>query len=174
TGGSSPLSPSSPGRGGGTTPIKGATETPGSTTAPTTTTGTQGTGTTGGTSSSGGGSGGGSSNKATIVIEAAFPEDKASMQDYLPKLMDNLAVNAQPSIPGRLNINQAPRALLAGIPNFTPEMVDQVLSNRDVAMSQQHPEQKYETWLLSNGIVDLATMKKLMPLVTGGGSIYRA
>jgi type II secretory pathway component PulK len=148
--------------GGGSSP--GA---PAGTIAPT---GTQGTGTTGGTGSSGGSS----SNKATIVIEAAFPEDKASMQDYLPKLMDNLAVNAQPSIPGRLNINQAPRALLAGIPNFTPEMVDQVLSNRDVAMSQQHPEQKYETWLLSNGIVDLATMKKLMPLVTGGGSIYRA
>ncbi|HEX5471744.1 MAG TPA: hypothetical protein VFW73_07640, partial [Lacipirellulaceae bacterium] len=36
------------------------------------------------------------------------------------------------------------------------------------------PEQKYETWLLTDGLVDLSTMKKLMPLVTGGGSVYRA
>ena len=53
-------------------------------------------------------------------------------------------------------------------------MVDQIISNRDVTMGTQRPEQKYETWLLSDGIVDLKTMKQLMPLVTGGGSVYRA
>ena len=96
------------------------------------------------------------------------------MQDYLPKLMDNLAVNAAPSIPGRLNINQAPRALLAGVPGFTSDIVDQIIANRDVAMGEQRPEQKYETWILTAGYVDLAAMKKLMPLVTAGGSVYRA
>jgi type II secretory pathway component PulK len=119
-----------------------------------------------------GGSGG---NKSSlIVIEPAFPNDRAAMTTYLPKLMDNLAVNASPTIPGRLNINQASRILLAGIPYFTSDQVDQILSNRDVTMGQQHPEQKYETWLLSDSVVELAMMKKLMPLVTGGGSVYRA
>ncbi len=96
------------------------------------------------------------------------------MSTYLPKLMDNLAVNAAPSIPGRLNVNQAPRALLNGVPGFTPEMVDQIISHRDVTMGTQKPEQKYETWLLTDGVVDLKIMKQLMPLVTGGGSVYRA
>jgi type II secretory pathway component PulK len=160
------------GNGGGSG--SGSTKQTGSPGGTSTTTGTTGTQTTGGSGNGGSSRSGGGSNNSRIVVEAAFPDDKASMQDYLPKLMDNLAVNAQPSIPGRLNINQAPRALLAGIPNFTPEMVDQVISNRDVSMSQQRPEQKYETWLLSDGIVDLATMKKLMPLITGGGSVYRA
>jgi hypothetical protein len=88
--------------------------------------------------------------------------------------MDNLAVNASPTIPGRLNINQAPRALLAGIPGLTSTAVDQIISNRDVTLGQQRPEQTNETWLLSSQIVDLAQMKKLMALVTTKGSVYRA
>jgi hypothetical protein len=96
------------------------------------------------------------------------------MQSYLPKLMENLAVNAAPTIPGRLNINQAPRALIAGIPGLPPTAVEQIISSRDVTIGQQRPEQKHETWLLQNSIVDLATMKKLMSLVTTGGSVYRA
>jgi type II secretory pathway component PulK len=132
-------------------------------------------------SSSGSGSGSGSGSESggddknsRVVIEPAFPNEKGAMANYLPKLMDNLAVNSAPSIPGRLNINQAPRALLAGVPGFTQEMVDQVISHRDVTMGTQRPEQKFETWLLTDGVVDLKTMKQLMPLVTGGGSVYRA
>src|SRR5204862_553979 len=97
---------------------------------------------------SSGGSSSGGNNNSRIVIEPAFPNDPAAMATYLPKLMDNIAVNASATIPGRLNINQASRILLAGIPYFTSDEVDQILSNRDVTMGQQHPEQKYETWLL--------------------------
>jgi type II secretory pathway component PulK/DNA uptake protein ComE-like DNA-binding protein len=114
------------------------------------------------------------SNNSRVVIAPAFPNEKSAMATYLPKLMDNLAVNAAPSIPGRLNINQAPRALLTGVPGFTPEMVDQIISHRDLTMGTQKPEQKYETWLLTDDVVDLKTMKQLMPMVTGGGSVYRA
>jgi hypothetical protein len=96
------------------------------------------------------------------------------MQRYLPKLMDNLAVNASPVIPGRLNINQAPRRLLAGVPGLTSTAVDQIISNRDVTLGQQRPEQTHETWLLTGGIVKLDEMKKLMALVTTGGNVYRA
>jgi type II secretory pathway component PulK len=124
--------------------------------------------------SAGPGNAGGDDKNSRVVIEAAFPNDKSAMSTYLPKLMDNCAVNAAPSIPGRLNINQAPRALLLGVPGFTPEMVDQIISHRDVTMGTQRPEQKYETWLLTDDVVDLKTMKQLMPLVTGGGSVYRA
>jgi len=127
----------------------------------------------GGTGGSGEGQSG-SGSDSRVVIEPAFPNDKSAMQAYLPKLMDNLAVNASKSIPGRLNINQAPRVLLLGVPGLTPDKVDQILSHRDVTLGQQHPEQKYETWLLSQDIVDLETMKKLMSLVTAGGSVYRA
>ncbi len=107
------------------------------------------------------------------VVDTPFKSDRASMQSYLPKLMDNLGVNAQPSIPGRLNINQAPRRLLLGVPGLA-EVADRIIANRDVEVGSDRPEQRYETWLLSEGVVDLAKMKKLMPLVTSGGNVYRA
>ena len=118
--------------------------------------------------------GGGGENNSRVVIDPAFPNEPGSMQTYLPKLMENLAVNASPTIPGRLNINQAPRALLAGIPGLGPSAVDRIIANRDVTIGEQRPEQKYETWLLQDSIVDLATMKKLMSIITSGGDVYRA
>jgi len=96
------------------------------------------------------------------------------MDSYLTKLMDNLTVNPATSIPGRLNINQAPRRLLAGIPGLTGTQVEQIIANRDVTLGQLRPEQAHETWLLTDGIVELDRMKKLMALVTAGGSVYRA
>ncbi len=118
--------------------------------------------------------GGGGDKNSRVVIDPAFPNDPGSMQTYLPKLMENLAVNASPTIPGRLNINQAPRALIVGIPGLDPSAVDQIIADRDVTIGQQRPEQRYETWLLQDGIVDLAVMKKLMSIVTSGGNVYRA
>ena len=49
---------------------------------------------------------------------------------YMPILMDNVAVNAQPTIPGRININQAPRAILVGIPGMEETIVDEILNQR--------------------------------------------
>jgi len=108
------------------------------------------------------------------VVAAAFAEDTNSMRDYLPKLFENLAVNAAPSIPGRININQAPRALLLGIPGLDSNMVEQIIGNRQPEPAAERPDHAYETWLLTDGVVDLATMKRLMPIVTAGGDVYRA
>ena len=107
-------------------------------------------------------------------VESPFKNDASAMRDYLPKLFDNFAVNAAPSIPGRLNINQAPRPLLLGIPGLDVNAVDQIIANRRPDANGERPDQAYETWPLTDGIVDLETMKKLMPLVTAGGNVYRA
>jgi type II secretory pathway component PulK len=128
----------------------------------------------GGGQGRGSGGGGGQNNNSKIVVKSVFPDEPGAMQRYLPKLMDNLAVNAAPTIPGRLNVNQAPRNLLSGVPGLTPTAVEQILADRDVTLGQQRPEQVHETWLLSDGIVKLEEMKKLMPLVTTGGNVYRA
>ncbi len=127
------------------------------------------------TPSEGGGQGsqGEANNNSRIVVNEVFAKDPASMKSYLAKLMDNIAVNADRSIPGRLNINQAPRQLLIGIPNLSPNAVDQIISQRDVTLGQQQPDQIHETWILTEGIVELGQMKKLISLVTTGGSVYR-
>ena len=41
-------------------------------------------------------------------------------------------------------------------------------------MQDSSSDRRYETWMLTEGIVPLATMKAIWPYVNGGGSIYRA
>lgn len=113
------------------------------------------------------------------IVEMAFPDDPGSMGVYLPLLMENLTAGGQDVIPGRLNVNQAPRVLLEGISQalptaLPPQAVEQILANRSFEPAIDQPDQVYETWLLTTGVVTLEEMKQLMPLVTSGGDIYRA
>jgi DNA uptake protein ComE-like DNA-binding protein len=133
-----------------------------------------GGGNNGGGNGGGGGGGGGNNQEEPPKCDSPFREDSSSMRDYIPKLFDNFSVNASPSIPGRININQAPRAILLGIPGIDIATVDQIIANRMPEDDGQRPEQAYETWPLVSGLVDLDTMKQLMPLVTAGGDVYRA
>ncbi len=108
------------------------------------------------------------------VIEAAFPESLIEMSSYLPTLMDHVSVNPDPVIPGRININQAPRTVLLGVPGLEVAVVDEIIASRVLDVRSDRPELQHETWLLTQGIVTLEEMKSLIPFLTGGGDVYRA
>jgi hypothetical protein len=117
------------------------------------------------------------------ILESPFPADILLMNDYLPTLLDNVTVNSEATIPGRININQAPRPLLLGIPGMTEELVDLIIESRVSAQENaaENPNYRFETWLLTDGLLinedgspDLATMKQLVPFINAGGDVYRA
>ena len=108
------------------------------------------------------------------VLESPFPDDPGMMDSYLPTLMDEVAVATSSPLYGRININQAPRTLLLGIPGMTEEIVESILSSREPDPALAMPSRRHETWILSEGLVTLEQMKTLMPFVCGGGSVYRA
>lgn len=112
--------------------------------------------------------------KQETPIDSPFVEDRSAMSDYLPKLLENTTTFAGPVIPGRININQASRVVLSGIPGMTPDVVDQIMAKRmaDPALAGQ--TRRYETWILTDGLVPLATMKTLLPYINAGGGVYRA
>ena len=83
------------------------------------------------------------------------------MNTYLPKLFDNTTVQSGKSIPGRININQAPRTVLMCIPGMTSDIVDQIIANRVLDPTTAPEDQHYEVWPLMEGIVPLKTMKAL-------------
>lgn len=107
------------------------------------------------------------------VLETPFPDVPIGSGIYLAVLMDYTTVNPSPIIPGRINVNQASRTVLAGIPGMTDEILEEVLSRRQKDPVGRLPDRKHETWLYGEGIVTLEEMKALMPFVTGGGSVYR-
>ena len=110
-----------------------------------------------------------------VPLDVLFKDDILAMGQYLPKLLDYAAVNTAELIPGRLNVNQAPKALLLGLPGLEPEMVSEiVLSGELDPFISYNPGRRYETWLLTEGIVELNQMKLLMPLISSRGDVYRA
>jgi DNA uptake protein ComE-like DNA-binding protein len=109
----------------------------------------------------------------TILLESPFASDPGMMDSYLTTLMDDLTVNASNVIPGRININQASRTVLLSIPGMTSDIVDAIISQRSSNPAQSQPNRKYETWILSEGVVTLDQMKSLMPYVSAGGNVFR-
>lgn len=116
--------------------------------------------------------GGDQQNRVTIY-ESPFPNDPVAMAGYLHLLLDEVSVNANPWIPGRLNVNQAPRTLLLGVPGMTEEIVDAIIANRQMEDTGEDPNRRFETWLLTSGIVTLDEMKPLSVLLTAGGDVHR-
>ena len=110
------------------------------------------------------------------VLASPFTDDPAAMLLYLPRLMDNVTISPKPTLPGRININQAPRTVLLGIPGMTEEIVDKIIAERsvDVEDETQDENRRFETWILAEGIVTLDEMRLLEPLVNAGGDVFRA
>ncbi len=95
----------------------------------------------------------------------------------LPAIMNQLTTVAEAYIPGRININQAPRSMLLGIPGMTEEIADGIISNRTAEVEESDVitgHRNYETWILQEGLCDLQTMKTMIPFITTGGDVYRA
>ena len=109
-----------------------------------------------------------------VVLKSPFGEDLVSMNSYMSQLMDQVTIVPATVIPGRININQASRDVLAGIPGMTDEIVEQIIGQRNPDPGTDAPNMLHETWLLTEGLVTLDEMRTLMPFVCARGSVYRA
>ncbi len=120
--------------------------------------------------------GGNAQGQQVPKLKNPFTTDTAAMGQYLPQLFDNCTTVSGKSIPGRININQAPRTVLLCIPGMTSDLADQIISNRqpDPASPAAKTDQTCPAWPLIEGIMPLATMKSMLPYITAGGSVYRA
>ena len=117
------------------------------------------------------------------ILASPFPNELLAMGLYLPALLDNCTVVETPMIPGRLNINQAPAALIAGIPGMDEELFNAIMEERIVNPEEaaDNPNRRSETWLLTDGFLfneegepDIARMQQLAPFICGGGDVFRA
>ncbi|QEG22444.1 type II secretion system minor pseudopilin [Mariniblastus fucicola] len=93
--------------------------------------------------------------------------------------MQSLTVYEGLAVPGRINIRQASRAVLSGIPVIADddELLGNIISYREIELDDPDfldKNRKYETFLLAEGLVDQETMKLLMPYICAGGDVYRA
>ena len=95
-----------------------------------------------------------------------------ALADALPILMDKLTTVDAEALPGRINIMECPREILAGIPGLTDEVVEKILEAR--SDGSQTENRKFETWLAVEGIVTTSEMRGFLPLMTCGGDVFKA
>jgi hypothetical protein len=108
------------------------------------------------------------------VIHSPMENDPASLSDLLPRWIDMTTTTDEPVIRGRVNVDEAPRCVLLGVPGLEPAVVDRILARRGTGAARGDPVRRHALWLFSEGLVDLQQMKQLLKYVTGGGDVFRA
>ncbi|MDY0166967.1 MAG: type II secretion system protein GspK [Thermoguttaceae bacterium] len=109
-----------------------------------------------------------------VVVAPLFPDDRDAMRDYLPKLLECVTTDETDTPAGRVNVNLAPAAVLAGVPGIDADLAAQIVARRPADTAGAASEQQNPTWLLIEGLVTLDEMKEMLPRLTTGGSVYWA
>ena len=107
------------------------------------------------------------------------PVHTLNMGFNVPLMMASLTTYEGTTIPGRINVMQAPRQVLMAIPGLTEDIVEEIIDRRGDDYELDDPDgadlnRRYETWLMVEGIVPPELMKTLMTYVCAGGDVYRA
>ncbi|MBS0204725.1 MAG: general secretion pathway protein GspK [Planctomycetes bacterium] len=116
---------------------------------------------------------------ANQTLKSPWPAEAAQLQPLLPKLLDALSITNDEYLDGRININQARREILLGIPDLDEELVDKIIAAQKLdSNGQPSPDviQMHNTtgWLYFEGVVDYDQMQTLDPYFTARGDVYRA
>jgi type II secretory pathway component PulK len=114
------------------------------------------------------------SGGGTQVLESPWVADRGAYRDFLLQLSDELTTDPRTTIPGRININLAPRAVLKALPGTDDQLVDRIVAARDRQMSDLENSRYHASWLAAEGWVELAWLRELEPYITTGGHVHRA
>ena len=105
-------------------------------------------------------------------LACPLKEDSPELREQLSRLADLTTTTDQAVIPGRVNINEAPRCVLLGVPGLDPGTVDRILALRNTVADDSDLARRHALWLWTEGLVDRAAMRALWPYVTGGGDVF--
>jgi type II secretory pathway component PulK len=147
----------------------------------------------------GGGGGGGQTISslyklinAQVTIPASSPQDQpttfpspmsdtASIQQYLPQILDQLTTKKSANLPARVNVNTAPSAVLSalsdanGQPLLDATTVQNIVSSRPTYTGMAAPDPIYQTpaWLITQAGVTADKMATLDQYLTARSQVYR-
>lgn len=117
------------------------------------------------------------SGAPTTLTSPWTTADPALLMEQMVLLEKKITVLNDDFIDGRININIAPKEVLMAMPDMTEELADKIIENRPPIVAGGMSEQMMATrispiWILTEGLVDLPTFKRLGPWLTTGGDVY--
>jgi len=110
--------------------------------------------------------------KGETIIESPLGPDSSALNADLLEILDQVTISKEKKLIGRVNVNLAPAEVLAALPGLSEDTVESIVSARegeDEVGSRFHP-----AWLLVEGLVELETMRTILPHVTCGGDVFKA
>ncbi len=114
-----------------------------------------------------------------LPIRSPFSDEFGDRSNYVRSLVDDVTVHPSPVIVGQVDVMEAPRPVLLGVPAMTAEIADQIIERRaapfgSVSSNGTGASRDTIAWLFVENVVDLPTFLKLQPWITVGGDCYHA
>ena len=120
-------------------------------------------------------------NGTTTTLTSPWSSDAGSITTVLPELLEKLTTTGKADeeyLEGRININQARREILLGLPTMTEEIVNAIVAAQRLDSNGQPSldtirQHTTAAWLYAEGIVDIPGMMNLDPYITAHGDVYK-
>lgn len=94
-----------------------------------------------------------------------------SSPDEMTTFLDAVSLSGDQYIEGRININQARREVLIGLPGMTDTLADAIVARQQ---SDDYAQRTTTAWLLTEGLIEREDMVELDKFITARGDVYRA
>lgn len=122
----------------------------------------------------GGGMQGGTMQSVTVQFPSPLA-DKSTQIDLLGKLLDKTTTQQGTELPGKVNVNTAPREVLLALPGMTESAIDVIMAKRPQYANGEAPDPKFATiaWLLGDGTLTAQTLQGLERYLTARTQVYR-
>ncbi|MFL5241165.1 MAG: hypothetical protein ACJ8FY_03575 [Gemmataceae bacterium] len=105
--------------------------------------------------------------------------DPSQQESLLPLLLDSVTTTKATDLPGRINVNTAPQAVLASLqaiaPTLTANDIQAIMSQRPTPSSSNASDPIFQTpaWLVTRASIKPAVMKSLEKYITARTQVYR-
>jgi type II secretory pathway component PulK len=106
-----------------------------------------------------------------ITIKSPLAE-KTSQKELLPKLLEKCSTQNNADLPGRVNVNTAPREVLAALPGLA-DYVDTILEKRPQPGSTSEEIYNTPAWLVSEVGLSASTVQTIERYITAKTQVYR-
>ena len=109
----------------------------------------------------------------TVRLDSPLMVNASTLNSTLVVYLDETSTSPSTTIVGRINLNEAPYEVIAGIPGLSQTAARSIVNRREQQANGMRDLYRQPTWLLAYNIVDLATLKRIWPHVTCGGDVFR-
>ncbi len=113
-----------------------------------------------------------------VTLTSPWTSDPGSLVESLPLIFGTLTTTPSQFIEGRININQARKEVLLGIPGMEPDVAEGIVSSQLIGddgspMTNLLEMRQTPGWLLIEGMADVTMMRRLDKYITAAGDVYR-